>query len=612
MAWTQLTDLLGAARYLAVGFSIDTTGYVGLGRLNTGALSNDFWAYNSTLNTWSQRANFPGAARYAAVGFAIGTKGYVGLGADALNGYKDFYEYDPSINTWKKKIDFPQSDRRGAVGFGIGTKGYVGLGLSVAGAILSDFLMFDPAGTGSWVSIATFTGGVGRYASVSFVIGTKGYVGLGELGSSRTASFYEYNPSTNTWQAKDNFGGGTRAFSVAFSTTANKGYVGLGYGDASPVGYKTDLWSFDPTLGSGSQWVKVFDFIGSARFAAVGFAIGVNGYVGTGDTGSLLLKDFYKFDPTTLFSVTQILGIKWHILQSPSPKSIVLKWDILDKSPITKDLVLKWDISNYVYIPNVDCVLKWDILQETQRSILLNWNIDDKSPISSNRILKWDIRNYTQDKILSCKWDIEDKTPVSNNYILKWDIYGSVQKTITFKWDIDGLHEIQDKTLICKWDIGGYIQKNLISVWNIGDFSDVYPILILKWDIEPFASSPTQTLQCIWDIGGSIEKSLICKWDIFDVDGATGYISDELILKWNVDGRSDITKQIVLKWNITATAIAKDFILKWDIGNEIKKKIVLKWNIDSYGKTKYEFESEGRHKVFRREVIRRKQLVTTN
>lgn len=613
MAWTQLTDLLGTARSLAVGFSIDTIGYVGLGTLSTGAKTNDFWAYNSANNTWSQKANFPGAGRYGAVGFAISTKGYVGLGADSFTSYKDFYEYNPTTNAWSRKTDWPLEGVRFAVGFGIGTIGHVGLGLTPNGLIRSDFFAFDPAGPGSWFTIATFTGGVGRYASVSFVIGTKGYVGLGATSSGQTASFYEYNPSTNTWAAKDNFGGGTRSFAIAFATSANKGYVGLGYGDTAPAGYKTDLWSFDPTLGSGSQWVKVDAFIGSARDMAVGFGIGANGYVGTGSAGGILLKDFYKFDPTSMASVRQMLSVKWHILKASAPKSTVLKWDILNKFPVSDTLILKWNIVNYVYTPNIDCVLKWHVFKEAQKSLVLSWNITDKTPVSKDRILKWDIRNYIADDTLVCKWDIEDKTPVSEDCTLKWDIYGGVQRSINFKWDIGGLIDIQDKLLICKWEIGAYIQKDLIAVWDIGDFSDVYPILILKWDIADFASSPSQTLQLRWDVGESIEKSLVCKWDIFDVVGATAFISDSLVLQWNINGRADITpKTVVLKWNISSNSISKDYIFKWDIESGVKKRLVLKWDINSEGKHKYEFESEERNKVFGREVIRRKQLITTN
>ena len=435
MAWTQLNDLLGTARSNAVGFSIGTNGYVGLGTLSSGAKANDFWAYNSANNTWSQKANFPGAARYGAVGFNIGTKGYVGLGADSIVGYKDFYEYDPASNSWVRKTDFPLEGLRAAVGFGIGTKGYVGLGLSPSNITRSDFLVFDPAGVGSWSPIATFTGGVGRYASVCFVIGTKGYVGLGELGSSRTASFHEYNPSTNTWTAKDNFGGGSRSFAVAFSTTGNKGYVGLGYGDTAPAGYKTDLWSFDPTLGSGSQWVKVYDFIGSARYAAIGFGIGANGYVGTGSTGSILLKDFYKFAPSVTADLTSILTTKWDITSSIITITKDFGWDIrnlTDTSPYT--LNLGWDIGYYAYTAPFSIGMGWDLfnwLQTLDTLKSFGWNINDYSSINLDLTTSWNISNYADIQAgLEFGWNIKEWEYLQNDLYCGWDIseYDNIQK----------------------------------------------------------------------------------------------------------------------------------------------------------------------------------------
>ena len=614
MAWTKLADLLGTARTSAIGFSIGTTGYVGLGTLSTGGKANDFWAYNSVNNTWSQKANFPGAGRYGAVGFSIGNKGYVGLGADSTTGYNDFYEYDPATNIWTKKVDFPAEARLLCVGFGIGAFGYIGLGkLKFNDSRRGDFWKFDPTGSGAWALITTYgnSASTALVGSVSFVINSKAYIGLGNTINGRVSYIYEFNPVGNVWTAKDSFGGGARDYAIAFSTTGNKGYVGLGYGDVALAGYKSDLWEFDPAAGVGSQWTKVSDFIGVARYAATGFGIGANGYVGAGGTGSILLKDFYKFDPTTLASVTQTLSLKWRILKASIPKNIVLKWDILDKSPVSKNLILKWNIANYIFIPDVDCVLKWDIYKAAERNLTLNWKIEDKVSVSANRILKWDIRKYVSDDLV-CKWDIEDKVFIDPATLeLQWNILSPIQKSINFKWDIAGLREIQDKALICKWNIGAYVQKDLINVWDIRDLVDIYPILILKWDIGT-SSDVTQTLQLKWNIGEYVSKNLVCKWDIFGITGATGYISDTCVLKWNLNGRTDITKQIVLKWNISATTISKDFIFKWGIENNVKKNIVFKWDIASMGKPRYEFESEERNKTFRRELIRRKQLTTTN
>ena len=41
---------------------------------------------------------------------------------------KDFWEYDPVANTWTQKADFGGAARDSAVGFSIGSKGYIGTG----------------------------------------------------------------------------------------------------------------------------------------------------------------------------------------------------------------------------------------------------------------------------------------------------------------------------------------------------------------------------------------------------------------------------------------------------------------------------------------------------
>ncbi len=59
---------------------------------------------NPSTNVWTQKAGVGGTPRHAAIGFSIGSKGYVGMGLGS--GAKDFWEYDPSTNVWTQKADF--------------------------------------------------------------------------------------------------------------------------------------------------------------------------------------------------------------------------------------------------------------------------------------------------------------------------------------------------------------------------------------------------------------------------------------------------------------------------------------------------------------------------
>lgn len=154
--WTNVTSNFSAyPRDGAVGFSIGTKGYIGLGHFYDGSSDyyyNDFWEYDSSTGLWTSVTSFPGAARAWAVGFSIGNKAYVGTGHDDNNSYKDIWEYDPSADTlggtpWKQMTCFAGTSRWGAVGFSIGSKGYIGTGYDSTNSFKKDFWEFDPSAT---------------------------------------------------------------------------------------------------------------------------------------------------------------------------------------------------------------------------------------------------------------------------------------------------------------------------------------------------------------------------------------------------------------------------------------------------------------------------------
>ena len=59
----------------------------------------------------------------------------------------------------------------------------------------------------------------------------------------------------------------------------------------------SDFWEWDQT---SNVWTRKADFAGAARQSAVGFSIGNNSYIGTGDSNNfgLPLQDFWEYDPT--------------------------------------------------------------------------------------------------------------------------------------------------------------------------------------------------------------------------------------------------------------------------------------------------------------------------
>jgi hypothetical protein len=386
--WTQKAAMGGGARVSAAGFSIGLKGYIGLGTDSGSSLKRDFWEYTVENDSWTKKADFGGSARNNATGFSIGTKGFIGTGwATGDNHYKDFWEYNaycitgdaglisgasavcpgqqdvvytvppianatnyiwsysgtgavisgtgssvfisfgnmatsgvlsvygtsscgngaPSADlpiaigqsNWTRKADFPGIGRWNSVGFSIGARGYLVTGAKYDnGAYIcdKDLWEYDPA-NGIWSQKADFTG-AGRYAAVGFSIGSRGYVGWGLISPFNYINdFWEYDPGANSWTQKADLGiTGGREGGIGFSI-GNKGYVGTGHNHLARYGSRlNDFWEYDPVVDT---WTKKADFGGEARVAAVGFSIGLKGYVGTGASSSILLKDFWEYDQPT-------------------------------------------------------------------------------------------------------------------------------------------------------------------------------------------------------------------------------------------------------------------------------------------------------------------------
>ena len=239
-AWTQKADFGGGDRYGAVGFTIGSKIYMGLGNY-AGSFKKDFWEYDPASDTWTQKADFGGAARRKAVGFSIGSKGYIGTGLGDTNCTKDFWEYDPASDTWTQKADFGGTAREGATGFSIGTKGYIGTGYFFDGTSYryKDFWEYDTI-TDLWTQKEDFAG-TARNGATGFSINSKGYIGTGYDGWERY-DFWEYNAATDTWSQKADFGGTSRFMAIGFSID-NIGYIGTGnYVILSQPYFLNDFW----------------------------------------------------------------------------------------------------------------------------------------------------------------------------------------------------------------------------------------------------------------------------------------------------------------------------------------------------------------------------------
>ncbi len=248
-SWAQVASYPGSGRYGMVGFSIGNFGYAGTGWIGIGGGANqfrDFWQYDPGSNSWLQKADFGGSGRYSAVGFSIGSKGYVGLGYSPIK--NDFWEYDPIGDSWIQMANFP-SNRLAAVGFGIGAKGYVGTGYDNNNNSYRDFYEFDPMAN-SW-TVKSDVPGLFRRGAVGFSVGLTGFVGMGYNDTTYLTDFFRYDPGTDIWTEAASIGGVPRYGAFAFSMN-NYGYVGTGsYGGIITVIPTHDFYRIEDCGGSG-------------------------------------------------------------------------------------------------------------------------------------------------------------------------------------------------------------------------------------------------------------------------------------------------------------------------------------------------------------------------
>jgi N-acetylneuraminic acid mutarotase len=194
---------------------------------------------------------------------------------------------DLIAQVWSQITDFAGPGRYFASAFVIGNRGYVGLGSDNNLVFKSDFWEYDPQ-TDSWTQKADYGGGPAE-ESVGFSINGKGY--FASYGP--THHFWEYDPQNDSWIQRADYPGaivGSASFSIG-----SKGYIVTG-------SYSRLLWEYDGDTASSTYdtWTQKAPFPPAAgRYAGVAFSIGKKGYLGTGTNGNTYQKDLWEWDGDT-------------------------------------------------------------------------------------------------------------------------------------------------------------------------------------------------------------------------------------------------------------------------------------------------------------------------
>jgi N-acetylneuraminic acid mutarotase len=234
-------------------------------------------------NSWNRMADFGGHARFNAIAFNIDSFGYIGLGQYVNDTFPnpyvyptDLWQYNPYTNVWTQKASFPGTGRELAISFTVGSKAYVGLG-DQDGNSFKDIWEYDPA-TDSWTQKGYFGGGY-RTAAIGFSIGNRGYAGLGSSGPSSPGykrDLWEYDPSSDTWIQKNNFPGSGVGESSLFNLGGLQ-YVGLGYNLNTQTCLR-DFWNYNNVSNTWTQLANFSpDSIHGGAVVGPNFAFAIRG-----------------------------------------------------------------------------------------------------------------------------------------------------------------------------------------------------------------------------------------------------------------------------------------------------------------------------------------------
>jgi N-acetylneuraminic acid mutarotase len=301
---------------------------------------------------WEVRAPLPQYGRAASAVFSLNGMIYCGLGHFA-NGtsFNDFWVYDIQTDRWSRIANYPDGQRIAPLSFSIGSKGYVGLGDN--GATMSSKLYeYDPS-TNVWTQKASFPGNA-RYGMASFTIGDTLYMGGGSCGGTTCYydDFWRYIPSTNTWTQIASWPGGKRLLPTGFSI-GSFGYVGNGINATytpSNIFYK-----YSPNTNS---WTTIASLPGSARSTTLAFVINNEAYVGTGFLSVSVpvnrKNSFYKYSPgsnswTFLSSNNNFPGVSDHSIVTEGNSNVFCIGGVDSNGHTSANWQLKLEVDTFDY-----------------------------------------------------------------------------------------------------------------------------------------------------------------------------------------------------------------------------------------------------------------------
>ncbi|MGE0076805.1 MAG: Kelch repeat-containing protein [Bacteroidales bacterium] len=252
--WTRMDSFPGIGRTGSCAFVVNGKGYVvgGYDGENEDKLK-DVWEFNPSAakgSQWSAKNDFVGTARYGAVAFTVNGSGYICSGYDGSH-LKELWQYDPTGDSWNQKASIPGSKRYNASVFVINDIAYV-FGGNSNGQYVDDFWAYDYS-TDTWTAKRDIADNdddnsydddydsIVRECGATFVINGYGYVATG-YSNGVINTTWEYDPSTDLWTEKTGLEGTARTNAIGI-TVNNRGFILTGRASSS---YFDDVWEFHP------------------------------------------------------------------------------------------------------------------------------------------------------------------------------------------------------------------------------------------------------------------------------------------------------------------------------------------------------------------------------
>jgi len=157
---------------------------------------HDVWRYDTMSDKWEQMSDFPGERRAVAVSCTDGVRYFFGLGYYGYN-VNDWWEYFPETDKWKERKNMPDDGRVNALAFSVNNRFFVASGRRYGGSLTTGFLYNDimeyNAINDVWYKRGTISP-FGRENAISFVVGSKAYIGFGETEQNRINDLWSFEP----------------------------------------------------------------------------------------------------------------------------------------------------------------------------------------------------------------------------------------------------------------------------------------------------------------------------------------------------------------------------------------------------------------------------------